>query len=327
MTWLKTLYFCTALMAAASLISCDDSLKLPKLSVEQIKDLQDRAGQDDPRAQYNLAQCYLVGMSGLEKSNKHAVDLLVKSASNGFPRAQMQLGDGYAKGTPETPKNLNKAYEWWFLALAGGENDAEPKVKKSEANTPKEEIDANRMASFMLYTSYIKKDGEVPRSQILLFFAHNGVAQAQCDVGDCYFNGDGVAKDYSEATKWYSLPAHEGYTPAELYMGQAYAEGFGVLKDATLSLKWYFKAANKGDSIGQARVAMANAEGIGMPANAVEAYKWWNLASVSARSDEGEEMAKLRKSMAACRDEIAIRMTAKQIEEAQQKCRDWKPVE
>ena len=40
--------------------------------------------------------------------------------------------------------------------------------------------------------------------------AEQGSAKAQCNLGVCYANGEGVTKDYVEAYKWLSLASAQG---------------------------------------------------------------------------------------------------------------------
>ena len=40
--------------------------------------------------------------------------------------------------------------------------------------------------------------------------AEQGLAEAQYNLGHCYYNGIGVEQDYSEAAKWYRLAAEQG---------------------------------------------------------------------------------------------------------------------
>lgn len=49
-----------------------------------------------------------------------------------------------------------------------------------------------------------------------------GYAEAQCNIGQLHYNGQGVACDHYEAFKWYTLAAikdtHEVYTSSEVFI-------------------------------------------------------------------------------------------------------------
>ncbi len=60
--------------------------------------------------------------------------------------------------------------------------------------------------------------------------AENGDAAAQCALGDIYFYGRGVPRDYAEANKWYSLAVEQEVTCGS-------SKGFLAAKEAFLKRK------------------------------------------------------------------------------------------
>lgn len=77
--------------------------------------------------------------------------------------------------------------------------------------------------------------------------AEQGDAEAQFNLGFCYDDGRGVAKDYVEAVTWYRKAAESGHTEAQLNLGCCYANGQGVVKDKVEAYAWFSMAA-KADS-------------------------------------------------------------------------------
>lgn len=77
--------------------------------------------------------------------------------------------------------------------------------------------------------------------------AEQGDAAAQFNLGYCYDEGQGVAKDYAEAVKWFRKAAEQDHTEAQLNLGYCYANGQGVVKDKMEAYAWFSMAA-KGDS-------------------------------------------------------------------------------
>ena len=75
---------------------------------------------------------------------------------------------------------------------------------------------------------------------------HVNLCKSQLNLGNCYYNGDGVTQDYAEAVKWYHKAAEQGYAPAQCTLGYCYAYGEGVTKSITEAVKWYRKAAAQG---------------------------------------------------------------------------------
>ena len=77
--------------------------------------------------------------------------------------------------------------------------------------------------------------------------AERGDADAQWFLGYCYEKGKGVAKDYTEAVKWYRKSAEQGYAEAQFDLGLCYAQGLGVPKDDVIAYMWYNLGAASGD--------------------------------------------------------------------------------
>ncbi|TAL05927.1 MAG: sel1 repeat family protein, partial [Verrucomicrobia bacterium] len=58
--------------------------------------------------------------------------------------------------------------------------------------------------------------------------AASGDPQAQCYMGVCYQNGQGVQQDYNEAVKWFRRSAEQNDQVAQCYLGFCYLAGHGV---------------------------------------------------------------------------------------------------
>ncbi len=65
-------------------------------------------------------------------------------------------------------------------------------------------------------------------------------------MGYCYYSGEGVKKDLTEALKWCRKSAEQGFAEAECSLGYCYQNGEGVKKDLAEAEKWYRKAADHG---------------------------------------------------------------------------------
>lgn len=64
------------------------------------------------------------------------------------------------------------------------------------------------------------------------------------DVGNMYYNGNGVSPDYAEALRWFRMSADKGNIVAMQFLSIMYKEGIGVPKDNVESVRWR-KAAEK----------------------------------------------------------------------------------
>ena len=77
--------------------------------------------------------------------------------------------------------------------------------------------------------------------------ADQGYAQAQYNLGVMYYNGQGVAQDYSAAMKWYRMAADQGHTNAQFIIGVMYYKGQGVPQNTSEALRWLHKAQVQGE--------------------------------------------------------------------------------
>jgi TPR repeat protein len=79
--------------------------------------------------------------------------------------------------------------------------------------------------------------------------AKKGDAKAQNEIGLCYDQGVGVAKDAQQAFLWYSKSAAQNYPTAQYNVGVCYYYGRGVALSYEDAVSWYRKAANQGSEI------------------------------------------------------------------------------
>jgi TPR repeat protein len=73
-------------------------------------------------------------------------------------------------------------------------------------------------------------------------------------MGDRYFYGNGVERDYTTALEWYRKAAGHGSADGQYNIGWLFENGFGVTQDSAQATLWYQKAADQGD--GHARAAL-----------------------------------------------------------------------
>ena len=59
------------------------------------------------------------------------------------------------------------------------------------------------------------------------------------ELGNKYYNGDGVAQDYEKAVKWYRKAAEQGHAEAQYHLGRYYEDDE---EDDVEADKWYIKA-------------------------------------------------------------------------------------
>ena len=125
-----------------------------------------------------------------------------------------------------------------------------------------------------------------------------------------YSGGQGIPQDYKQAIKWYTLAAIQGSRTAQGILGFMYSNGQGVIQDYKQSFKWYTLAAEQVNNSAQFSLGGVYALGKGVPQNYVMAHMWSNIAAFNGESTE-------------LRDYLTEIMTPPQIDQAQQKAREW----
>lgn len=135
-----------------------------------------------------------------------------------------------------------------------------------------------------------------------------GDPEKQFILGNVYFKGEGVPKDYAEAVNWYRLAADQGLAESQHMLGVMYDRGEGLPQDFSKAFKWFGKAANQGYAPAQYDLGRQYESGEGIPQNFSEAYVWFSLAAST-----GHEKAR------DARDTIAGKLSKEEIVLAQQR--------
>ena len=73
--------------------------------------------------------------------------------------------------------------------------------------------------------------------------AEAGDADAQFELGMCYYNGDDVKENEEVAVLWFQKSAEQGYAKAQSALGECYNYGNGVELNYTEAAKWWRLAA------------------------------------------------------------------------------------
>ena len=105
--------------------------------------------------------------------------------------------------------------------------------------------------------------------------AEHGNATAQDNLGNLYLSGEGVEKNATEAANWYRKAAEQGYTGAQTSLGFLYYNGDGIAQDKAEAFKWFNKAAEKGNAAAQNNLGFMYEKGEGVAQNKAEALKWY----------------------------------------------------
>jgi hypothetical protein len=116
--------------------------------------------------------------------------------------------------------------------------------------------------------------------------AELGDAEAQNNLGNMYYVGQGVEQDYAEALRLYELAAEQGYASAQNNLGYMYSEGLGVEQDYAEALRLRTLAAEQGNAKAQSLLGYIYKEGLGVEQDYAEALRLYKLAA-----DQGDATA------------------------------------
>jgi len=109
--------------------------------------------------------------------------------------------------------------------------------------------------------------------------AEQGYAEAHCNLGTMYVNGQGVDQSDSTALKWYRKAAEQGHAQAQFNLGIMYDNGQGVDQSHTTAAKWYRKAAEQGNADAQYNLGAMYENGQGVGQSDATAAKWYRKAA------------------------------------------------
>jgi hypothetical protein len=172
-----------------------------------------------------------------------AFTYMLQAAELGYHRAQNNIGLYYKNGTG-CEVSIAKAVEWLEKAEQGDyEKLAGNTLKNCRAllaRRPDEAVSPEHEHAQGM-TAFTNKDykGAFDR---WLSAAQKGSAEAMCDVGWMYSQGNGVAKNNMQAFKWMLESAGMDYVRAQNNIGLYYKNGTGCAVDLKLAVEWLEKA-------------------------------------------------------------------------------------
>lgn len=142
----------------------------------------------------------------------------------------------------------------FFVCLAWGQNSSRSNPKDAEAQ-------------FQYGVAYIRNRTVAADVDKGIYWlkksAEQGYIPAQTAIGELYYGGIGVHKNYHEAHKWLLVAGENGDARAQELLGTMYMFGFGVRQDEKKGVYWYKKAANPNNLSGYYYLGTVYALGLG----------------------------------------------------------------
>jgi uncharacterized protein len=115
--------------------------------------------------------------------------------------------------------------------------------------------------------------------------AAKGNVDAMFLLGEYYYFGTGVTRNYTTSLRWLTKAAAKNNINAMLMLGELYENGLGVKKDVKKALEWTKKAALKGSSDAAYELGEMYENGEGVPKSMPEAVKWYTMAADKGDAD------------------------------------------
>ena len=226
--------------------------------------------------------------------NYDKVSALQDLACKGDTVAMIELGELYTNGT-YVPKSTSKAMQWYILAKLLGNVDATCGLCKSIYNNTdfeeKNGIIQNQLRRSMVNFAYCREGKRLHSDEnyesAFYWFkkaADMGLSSSQRKLGLCYYNGNGVEKDFSKAVYWSQKAAEAGNSGAQNNLAICYKHGDGVEQDYSKAVYWSQKAAEAGESTAQCNLALCYCKGEGVEKDSSKAMYWWQRAAESGKS-------------------------------------------
>ncbi|GJD50993.1 hypothetical protein OPKNFCMD_3744 [Methylobacterium crusticola] len=143
-----------------------------------------------------------------------------------------------------------------------------------------------------------------------------GYAPAQYRLGSQYEKGLGVVRDQAKARLWYGRAAEQGHARAmhNLAVMMAESGGAGAKPDYAAAANWFKRAADHGVRDSQYNLAVLLARGLGIAQNLPQAYGWFSAAAAQGDDDAARK-----------RDEVASKLSPKDLAAARAAAEAWKP--
>ncbi len=199
-----------------------------------------------PTAYNNLGVCYKTG-NGVAQNFDKAVEMYQFGADMGDPIAQYNLGVSYEVGEG-IQQDFEKAIFWLEKALAGGQQAAREHLVQARVAQRKQTTAAKQQQNTTpKQSTIVAQKAEQTKYEKNIEAARKGNIEAQNAIGVCYYNGDGVEKDYKKAAEWFWKAASQGDKNAMNNIGVMYEFGKGVEKNYAEAAAWYQKAIDKGN--------------------------------------------------------------------------------
>lgn len=256
-----------------------------KDQVQGLKDIEQAAAKGQKVGQFTLGYLYKKGLTG-KVDYQQAVHWFRLAAEQGLALAQVAMGTHRAQGLG-IAEDPDEAQRWFRKAYAQG----------------------NNLAGYNLAILMLKQDrSERQRGlNILHRTAEAGHILSQTTLSGLYREGRyGMSKDTDKMLFWLEKAAKQNHVLAQLSLGSVYLSGKHIPVNGKKAVFWLEQAGLRNHVMAQLALGSSYVKGTAVKRNLAEAYSWFSLAALTGH----EKAAELR-------DQLAVRLTAQQLTQAQ----------
>jgi uncharacterized protein len=247
-----------------------------------LMELEMAAAHGDAEAQNRIGLMHHQGM-GVAKNHTQSFKWFMRAAKNGSSAGMNNVGFAYQRGDG-VRKNEKLAFKWTWRA-AHSENATLDAINHlgflyqngiGTAKNPSRAADmymiAARSGNFNAMNRLVTMQAGSPadlQTTIATFKeeALQGNLPMQDFLGSMHMYAQGVATDYPEAIKWFSMAAEHGSAYAHSNLGSIHSDGLGVPKDFSKAQHHWLAAAAKSDVNAIYNLGVMHRDGQGVPAN------------------------------------------------------------
>jgi TPR repeat protein len=211
-------------------------------------------------------------------------------AEQGNFKAQYNIGVYYDKALAKGEQEKAEFEQDSFIAALSNTNGNDTLTILKERL--KIATDPNELITLKLYKNVLTSIKDAKTSAVFWFrkAAKQGYGPAEYNLGNMYYYGKGLKRDYSQAYFWYKKSTENNFTGGQYNLGTMYYKGLGVKQDYSKAYYWLKKASDRGDDKAQNLLAYFYYSGLGVEKN-VE--KTLNLYKKSAEQGNLEALNNL----------------------------------
>ncbi len=183
-------------------------------------------------------------------------------------------GEPEGSKSPDRSKQKTSATE--SDAGSAGENGGKltgnaDKSGSASPTTAKRNLWAENLSTVK---SLNEKKDYVGLQKMLLPMAESGDKNAQYELSNLYFNGQGVPRDYSRSADWAEKSANSGHPGAQYMMGGFHLLGQGMTRDNERAMRWFRLAADQGHREAQFSLGMCYLRADSTPEDQATGLRW-----------------------------------------------------